>query len=347
MIADSTIRMTTLATCAGCAAKISPEALAGMLPAFADHVDSRLLVGLQTSDDAAVYHMGDDVAIVQTTDFFTPIVDDPWTFGAIAAANAMSDVYAMGGEVRFALNIAAFPETLPAPVISAILEGGAAKVREAGAVVAGGHTITTVEPIYGLSVTGEVHPERMWTKSGAQPGDVLFLTKAIGTGVITTTMKNDRAPASFGAAAVQSMLTLNRRAAAFGREQLVHACTDITGYSLAGHCHEVAARSGVKLTLVSSAIPLLEGAAAAVQMEQIPGGLTRNRRYFSAQGVRIGTDVDATIATLCFDPQTSGPLLFAVPQHRADVFAGEAADAALPLWRIGQVSAGEGVDIVA
>ncbi len=347
MIADNAIRMTSLATCAGCAAKISPEALAGMLPAFAGHVDPRLLVGLQTSDDAAVYQIRPETAIVQTTDFFTPIVDDPWTFGAIAAANAMSDVYAMGGEVRFALNIAAFPDTLPADVIAAILAGGAAKVREADAVIAGGHTITTVEPIYGLSVTGDVHPDAMWTKSGARPGDVLFLTKAIGAGVITTTIKNDRAPASFGAAAIESMLTLNRRAAAFGREHVVHACTDITGYSLAGHCQEVATRSGVQITLNSDSIPLLDGALEAVEMEQIPGGLTRNRRYFSAQGVRIAAGVDASIATLCFDPQTSGPLLFAVPQHHADVFEGDAVEANLPLWRIGHVLAGEGVDIVA
>ncbi|MGD9714147.1 MAG: selenide, water dikinase SelD [Thermomicrobiales bacterium] len=347
MIIEETIRMTSLATCAGCAAKISPEALASMLPAFTDHTDLRLLIGLQTSDDAAVFRVTPDLAIVQTTDFFTPIVDDPWTFGAIAAANAISDIYAMGGEVRFALNIAAFPESLAPDIISAILEGGAAKVREAGGVIAGGHTITTVEPIYGLSVTGDVHPERLWTKSGARPGDVLFLTKRIGAGVITTTLKNQQAPPAFGDAAIESMLTLNRTAAAFARRFPVHACTDITGYSLSGHCHEVASRSGVKISLSASSLPLLEGARRAVELEQIPGGLLRNRHYFTGHGVRVADEVDPVVATLCFDPQTSGGLLFAVPRTHADAFERDAGEDGLPLWRIGYVSEGDGVDVVA
>jgi len=347
MVMKDSIRMTSLATCAGCAAKISPEALAGMLPAFADHADPRLIVGLQTSDDAAVYQMSDDLAIVQTTDFFTPIVDDPWTFGAIAAANAMSDVYAMGGEVRFALNIVAFPDTLPASAVAAILEGGASKVREANAVIAGGHTITTEEPIYGLSVTGEVHPGRIWTKSGAKPGDELFLSKSIGTGVITTMLKNESAPVEFGAAAVVSMLTLNRHAAAFARKHEIHACTDITGYSLAGHCHEVAIRSAARIVIEASSVPLLDGAIEAVGLGQIPGGLKRNRRYFSAQGVRMADEVDEVIAALCFDPQTSGPLLFAVPESAARAFERDAHAENIPIWSIGRVAAGEGVDIIA
>lgn len=338
--------MTSLAACAGCAAKLSPEALAGLLGPFRSQHDPRLLVGLQTSDDAAVYQLSSDQAVVQTTDFFTPIVDDPWTFGAIAAANAMSDVYAMGGDVRFALNIAAFPADLPGAVISAILDGGAAKVREAGGVIAGGHTITTEEPIYGLSVTGEVHPDRIWTKAGAEPGDVVFLSKPIGAGVITTALKNEAMATAAGEEAIASMLNLNRQASEFARDFPVNACTDVTGYSLAGHALEVAERSGARLEITASALPLFEAASRAVELGQIPGGLVRNEGYFRRQGVRIAAEVDSTLATLCFDPQTSGGLLFTLPAGAASEFEAAASESALPLWRIGQVTAGSGVDII-
>jgi selenide,water dikinase len=347
MTDTTTIRMTSLATCAGCAAKISPEALSGILPSFAGHTDDRLIVGLQTSDDAAVYRMSADIAVVQTTDFFTPIVDDPWTFGAIAAANAMSDVYAMGGDVRFALNIAAFPDSLPADALNAILAGGAAKVSEAGGVIAGGHTITTLEPIYGLSVTGEVHPDRVWTKAGARPGDVLFLSKRIGAGVISTTLKNQAAAPSFGDAAIASMLTLNRAASEFARAWEISSCTDVTGYSLAGHAHEVAVRSGVRIAIDAGRIPLLEGAIEAVELGQIPGGLTRNQRYFTGQGVRMASEVPAELATLCFDPQTSGGLLFTIAAAEATRFEEAADRQSIALWRIGIVTEGEGVEILA
>lgn len=340
------IRLTALASCAGCAAKISPEALSGLLPGFASHADPRLIVGLQTSDDAAVYRMTDSLALVQTTDFFTPIVDDPWTFGAIAAANAMSDVYAMGGDVRFALNIAVFPESMPASVSTAILAGGAAKVQEAGGVIAGGHTITSLEPIYGLSVAGEVDPRRVWTKAGARPGDVVLLSKRIGTGVISTALKNQAIPPSAGEAATASMLTLNRASSELGRSFPVSSCTDITGYSLAGHAHEVATRSGVRLVIEATAIPLLDNAITAVELGQIPGGLTRNQRYFAGQGVRLAAGISPHLATLCFDPQTSGGLFFTLPLEAAAEFQRESTLQGLPLWRIGTVTDGEGVEFL-
>jgi selenide,water dikinase len=346
MILEEEIRLTAMAACAGCAAKINPETLSQLLQPFSGHIDPRLIVGLQTSDDAAVYRLSDTLAVIQTVDFFTPIVDDPWTFGAIAATNSMSDVYAMGGEVRFALNVAAFPEEMSRSTIATIFEGGAAKVAEAGAVVAGGHTITTAEPLFGMSVMGEAHPDRIWTKAGARPGDCLFLTKPIGTGVLTTSLKNQDADPDSLDGAVASMTTLNRAAAAFAREQTVHACTDITGYSLAGHSHEVAAKSGVAIELSASRIPLLHGAEDAVGRNHVPGGLMRNQRYFTSQGVHIDARVAPNLATLMFDPQTSGGLLFAIPVDAAGRFVNGASNEGIPCWEVGRVTAGAGVRIV-
>ena len=327
---------------------MGPAALAQVLRPLTLRSHPDLLVGLQTSDDAAVYRLAPDLAIIQTVDFFTPIVDDPWTYGAIAAANSMSDVYAMGGDVRLALNVAAFPESLPAETLSAIFEGGATKVAEAGAIIAGGHTVTDDEPKYGLSVTGVIHPDRILTKAGARPGDRLFLTKPIGTGIVTTALKRDAAEPAHVEAAVAAMLTLNRAASLAAREAGdIHACTDITGFGLLGHAAEVAVKSGVALRLRAGAVPLLPGALAYAAAGQIPGGLNRNRDFYTLAdgGFRISPAVDPAVATLLFDPQTSGGLLLSVAEDRAPYLRSAFAAAGLPLWEIGAVLPGAGIDV--
>ena len=278
--------------------------------------DPRLLVGIETADDAGVYQINETTALIQTLDFFTPIVDDPYMFGQIAAANSLSDVYAMGGKPLTAMNIVAFPiGCLPAEVLGDILRGGQDKVIEAGAVIVGGHSIEDSEPKYGLSVTGIVHPDEILTNAGAQPGDLLILTKAIGTGVLSTAAKADLFPEGV-AAAVDSMAALNRTAAEVALQYKVHACTDITGFGLLGHVYEMASGSGVSIKLQSASIPLLPDAAAAAAMGLVPGGAYTNREYFKT--VTIDSSVPVYIQDLCFDPQTSGGLLFSVPADRAN-----------------------------
>ena len=278
--------------------------------------DPRLLVGIETADDAGVYQINETTALIQTLDFFTPIVDDPYMFGQIAAANSLSDVYAMGGKPLTAMNIVAFPiGCLPAEVLGDILRGGQDKVIEAGAVIVGGHSIEDSEPKYGLSVTGIVHPDKILTNAGAQPGDLLILTKAIGTGVLSTAAKANLFPEGV-AAAVDSMAALNRTAAEVALQSKVHACTDITGFGLLGHVYEMASGSGVSIKLQSASIPLLPDAAAAAAMGLVPGGAYTNREYFKT--VTIDSSVPVYIQDLCFDPQTSGGLLFSVPADRAN-----------------------------
>jgi selenide,water dikinase len=327
---------------------MGPAALAQVLRplALATHPD--LVVGLQTSDDAAVFRLAPDLAIVQTVDFFTPIVDDPWAYGAIAAANSMSDIYAMGGTVLFALNVAGFPEDLPAEMITSIYAGAAAKVAEAGAIIAGGHTVTDAEPKFGLVVTGTIHPDQVWTKAGAQPEDILFLTKPIGTGIITTALKGQMATGYDVAAATASMLTLSRTASAAARAAGgVHAATDITGFGLLGHATEMAEKSGVALRIAAGAVPLLPGTRGYAEAGHIAGGLGRNRDYFERHGggIRFDAAVDAMSRTMLFDPQTSGGLLFAVDPRRAERFRTAFADAGVDLWQIGQVIAGAGINV--
>lgn len=342
------IRLTTLASTAGCAAKMGPAALASVLEPLTRGSHPDLLVGLQTSDDAAVYRLTDDVALVQTVDFFTPIVDDPFTFGAIAAANAMSDVYAMGGTVLFGLNVAAFPEDLPAEAIGQILAGAAAKVAEADALIAGGHTIVDPEPKFGLVVTGVVHPLGFWTKAGAQPGDRLFLTKRLGTGIVVTAAKRGNASTADLQAAIDSMLTLNRRAAEVLRETGgVHAATDVTGFSLLGHGSEIAAKSGVNLVIEADAVPLLPGVLDYAAGGNLPGGLGRNRDHYTthAGGVRFAADVDPLRQAAFFDPQTSGGLLLSICPRRAEDVRQAFAVAGVPFWEIGEVREGAGIDV--
>jgi len=307
-----------------------------------------LLIGLAEPDDAAVYKLNDQQAIISTTDFFPPVVDDPYAFGAIAAANALSDVYAMGGEPLFAINLVAFPDTLDLAILTDILRGGGENIKAAGAVIAGGHTVTDKEPKYGLAVTGVVHPERIFTKGGAQPGDALILTKPLGTGVITTALKREQADPAHVQAAVESMMRLNQSAAraatALGKPH-IHAITDITGYSLLGHAHEMAHLSAANFTFWFDALPWLPGAREYAQLGTFPGGTTRNADYF-----RQWTDFAPTISEeaqmLCFDPQTSGGLLIAVAAAYADGLIEAIERGGAWAWKIGSVNAGSGRIIV-
>ncbi len=310
-----------------------------------DHPD--LLVGLHTSDDAAIYRIGDR-AIIQTVDFFAPVVDDPYTYGAIAAANAMSDVYAMGGEVLLALNIVAFPDSLPSEILSEILQGGADKVAEAGGVIAGGHSVVDREPKYGLCVTGVVDQGHITTKGGAKAGDCLVLTKPIGTGAITTALKAEKAEPAHVQAAVESMLRLNRAAAQAFRALGVRACTDVTGFGLLGHASEMAAASGAAFHFTAADVPLLPGALAYAERGILPGGLGRNRAYFQMEfagklRVRIDDAVPGPLADLLLDPETSGGLLAAVPRDRLTDLASLFAASGQPYWIVGEVREGQDV----
>lgn len=328
---------------------MGPEALAQVLRPLSQHTHPDLLVGLQTSDDAAVFRLAEDLAIIQTVDFFPPVVDDPFTYGAISAANSMSDIFAMGGEVLFALNIAAFPDDLPREMLTAIFEGGAAKVVEAGGVIAGGHTVTDDEPKYGLSVTGRLHPDRILTKAGARPGDRLYLTKPIGTGIVTTALKNGAAGADDLAAAVDSMLTLNRAASRLVRDSAATACTDVTGFGLLGHAFEIAEKSGVGLRVSAAAVPLLPGAQRYAADGHQPGGLDRNRAYFSGHptgGVSLAATIAADVAALLFGPETSGGLLIAIPASAAADLESAFGAAGLPLWPIGEATDRGGIEVM-
>lgn len=291
--------------------------------------DPSLLVGLAPFDDAAVYQLTDDVALVSTTDFFPPLVDDPSDFGAIAAANACSDVFAMGGRVVLAVNIAAFPEELPTDVIAAIFAAASATVLEAGGTIAGGHTIRNPEPIFGLAVQGVVDPMHIFRKSGAQAGDIAILSKPLGTGLVTAA-----GSAADKKVAIAGMRTLNRVAAEQLREHQdnVHAVTDVTGYGLAGHGWEIAERSGVTLVVDTSALPLYPGAFEIAKSGHRTGGDPRNRQYV---GDHLTATADEAHIAICMDPQTSGGLLAAVPQHIADFLIASGSWTA-----IGQFSAG-------
>jgi selenide, water dikinase len=307
-----------------------------------------LLVGLQTSDDAAVYRLSDELAVIQTVDFFPPVVDDAYTYGAIAAANAMSDVYAMGGEVLFGLNIAAWPENLPAEMLSRVFAGGADKMAEAGAVIAGGHTVTDDEPKYGLCVTGTIHPDRILTKAGAQAGDRLYLTKPIGAGIILTALKREAAEPEHVVEAVASMQRLNREASRLLQEVGVNACTDVTGFGLAGHAAEMAEKSGVRLYIAMAAVPLLTGALRYAELGMVPGGNGRNRAHFTSPGphaVQTPPDLARSLDDLLHDPQTSGGLLISVAADRATALERAFQAAKQPLWPIGEVVAGSGVEV--
>lgn len=304
-----------------------------------------MLVGLSEPDDAAVYQLDSTRAIISTTDFFPPVVDDPYDFGAIAAANALSDVYAMGGRPLMAINLVAFPEDLDKTILSEILRGGAETVKEAGAAIAGGHSITDAEPKYGLSVTGEVEIEKIIRKSGARPGDVLILSKRLGTGVITTALKRDLVAPEHLEAAVESMSRLNRVAAELAQRHSVHAMTDITGFGLVGHGLEMAKLSGVTFRLNMSDIALLPGTAEYARNGVFPGGMERNREYYSAW-LSINGQLAEYEQGLLFDPQTSGGLLMSVSAERADNLLADLQSQGEEAFALGDVVAGPGNIVV-
>jgi selenide,water dikinase len=300
-----------------------------------------LLVGLDAPDDAAVYRVAPDRAIISTVDFFPPVVDDPYTFGAVAAANALSDIYAMGGEPLFAVNLVAYPDGLGLDILTEILRGGAEKVREAGAVVAGGHTVTDREPKYGLAVTGTVHPDRIVPKGGAQDGDILILTKALGTGTITTALKQGRASETHVAAAVAAMMHLNRAASACARLARVHAMTDITGFGLLGHAHEMAHLAGADFSMRPAALRWIDGARDYAAAGIFPGGMARNRDFYS-QWVDLGVALPPTDLDLLYDPQTSGGLLMAVHPDDATSLMADLAAHGEQAALVGTVHSGTG-----
>ena len=332
--------------------------LAGFFPATAY---PNVVVGLGEPDDAAVVRLDDERALIATTDFFTPIVDDPWTYGAIAAANAMSDVYAMGGEVIFCLNLAGFPADLEGEIIAQIFAGGASKVREAGAVITGGHTINGPEPFYGLSVTGLIHPDKVIRKGGAQPGDQLFLTKPLGTGIITTAAKRTGPAESEAdrtarraqgrpdlepnhlAEAVASMLRLNRAAARAALAANVRSGTDITGFGLLGHASEMMlAAEGSGFRIRAADLPALPGVWAYIAGSYLTRGSTRNPQHFGRHVV-FGPGVTSAQRSLLWEAETSGGLLLAVPAEQADRFIDACTEAGQRYWLIGEVVAGEGI----
>jgi selenide,water dikinase len=315
--------------------------LQGMFPA--DRFP-KLLVGLAAGDDAAVYRVGADRALIQTVDFFPPIVDDPYDYGAIAAANAMGDVYAMGGEVALALNICCFPEELPAALLQEILRGGAEKVAEAGGVLVGGHTVNDPVLKYGLAVTGFVHPDQVWTKAGARPGDFLVLTKPLGTGLTTTALKRKQLSSQAIAGTISGMKRLNRRAAALLRSAGTRACTDVTGFSLLGHALEMAEASCVRFRLALRAIPLLDRTGEAVRLDAFPGGSYRNREYYQDR-VSFVPSIDELERLALFSPETSGGLLAAVPAERVKALREESEREGEPLWVIGRVVEGSGIEV--
>jgi selenide,water dikinase len=304
-----------------------------------------LLVGLEVSDDAAVYRVSDEVAVIQTVDFFTPVVDDPYDYGAIAAANAMSDVYAMGGEVTLALNICGFPPELPPEIVGEILRGGAEKIAEAGGVLAGGHTIDAKEPTYGLAVMGLIHPGRVWTKGGAQPGDVLVLTKPLGVGIVTTALKGGVADPAHVAEAVASMQRLNREAARLIGQIGANACTDVTGFALLGHACEMAQKGGVRLRFPFDKLPFVAGAVGYADDNLFPGGSCNNQRAYEAI-VDFAPSLSEEMQLLLFTPETSGGLLAAIPSEKLDALLTLFADAGHPCWVVGEVVEGEGIDVV-
>lgn len=310
MIPDEEVRLTSMVHTAGCAAKIGPGALAGVLEKLPKFDDPNLLVGIETSDDGAVYRINDDVAMIQTLDFFPPMVDDPYVFGQVAAANALSDIYACGGEPKTALNIVAWPNCVNPKFLGEILRGGADKVKEAGAVLAGGHSIQDDVPKYGLSVTGFVHPDKIWKNCGARPGDVLILTKPLGTGIVNTAVKAEMASPEAEQEVIRVMTTLNRKAKQIAERYEIHSCTDVTGFGLLCHGLEMAKGSSARIIIHAGTLPVQQAAIEYAMMGLIPEGAYRNRA-FAGEEVDV-SGVEEYLQDICFDPQTSGGLLFSV-----------------------------------
>jgi selenide,water dikinase len=331
------IRLTELTECGGCAAKLGADLLADALSGLgAQPAPAELIAGLNPPDDAAAYLVSPNLAIIGTLDFFPPLVDDARTYGEIAAANALSDVFAMGGRVLFALSIAAFPEDLPRDTLVAIFEGASAKVREAGGTLAGGHTIRDPEPKYGLAVIGAAHPDRLFRKGGARPGDTLLLTKRLGTGLLVSGRRQGKTSDAHLDAAIEQMTTLNRAAAEVFVEHRIRGATDVTGFGLLGHGLEMARASGTRLVFEAAALPALDGALDLARAGVETGGAAHNRRYV-LPALTVGEGVAPELLTLAHDPQTSGGLLAAVaPTVIATVEAGLDARG-VEHWRVGRV----------
>jgi selenide, water dikinase len=337
------VRLTDLASCGGCAAKYSAARLEQLLQGFVPVEAENLLVGLAPADDAAVYRMDDERALIFTLDFFPPVVDDPGDYGAIAATNALNDVFAMGGTPLLALSIAAFPEELPMEMLAAIFAAADAQVRAAGGLLAGGHTIRDQEPKYGLAVIGTVHPDGIWPKNGAKAGDALFLTKPLGTGLIMTGYKNGLAGTQQLTRAIRWMRTLNKDAADVLRPLSPNAVTDVTGFGLFGHAHEMADRSGVRLVLESERFPAIDGALDLARNGVRTSGDPRNRD-FAAAHVSVNGLPDS-LEALGFDPQTAGGLLVSVPAERGPALEAEFEARRLFVRRVGRVDEGSGVTV--
>ena len=333
---EQDVKLTKLSRCAGCGAKVGAGVLAQLLEGIKVHEDPDLLVGFDKSDDASVYRVTDDLALVQTVDFFPPIADDPYLFGQIAATNALSDVYAMGGEPKLALNLMCVPKTMPSEAVHQMLRGGYDKVYEAGCLITGGHSIFDDEPKYGLAVTGFVHPDRVLTNSGARPGDVLLLTKPLGVGVLSTAHKGGMASEEGMALAYRLMTTLNRAARDVLVKYRVHACTDVTGFSLLGHLLEMAQGSGVRAVVHADRVDVIPEALELARLGVLPEGMYRNRS-FAAPWVDPG-EVPLHRQDVLYDPQTAGGLLAAVDPDDAEAAWEELRDCVPSAQRIGEMA---------
>ena len=334
---ETNVKLTKLASCAGCGAKVGAGTLASMLQGFQTHFDERLLVGYDKSDDASVFQLDEETALVQTLDFFPPIVDDPYLFGQIAATNALSDIYAMGGEPRLALNILCIKDTMDAETVQEILRGGYSKAYEANTIITGGHTIHGAEPIYGLSVSGFVHPKKVLTNSGACAGDVLILTKPLGIGILTTAAKADLVDESLLKRIYAQMTFLNKTAAHVMRKYEVHSCTDVTGFSLLGHSFEMAQGSNCTIHIETENVPYHTEAYEFAEMGFIPAGAYRNRQ-FAENGVYAPDHVSRALQDIFYDPQTSGGLLIAVSENDAAKMIHELIESGVQASVIGYVT---------
>ncbi len=333
---EQDVKLTKLSRCAGCGAKVGAGVLARLLEGLQVHRDPNLLVGFDRSDDASVYRLSDELALVQTVDFFPPIADDPYLFGQIAAANALSDVYAMGGEPKLALNLMCIPRDMPDEAVHRMLRGGYDKVYEAGCLITGGHSIFDDEPKYGLAVTGFVHPDRVLTNSGARPGDVLLLTKPLGVGVLSTAHKGGMASEEGMALAYRLMTTLNRAARDVLVKYRVHACTDVTGFALLGHLLEMAQGSGVRAVVHADRVDVIPEALELARLGVLPEGMYRNRS-FAAPWVDPG-QIPLHRQDVLYDPQTAGGLLAAVDPDDAEAVWEELRDCVPSAQRIGEMA---------
>lgn len=318
-----TVRLTKQVKAGGCASKLPPGSLRTVLSHLPEQRSENLIVGFDTSDDAGVFGLSDKQALVQTVDFFTPMVDDPFTYGRVAATNALSDVYAMGGSAITALALVCFPQDGDLRILEEIMRGGLSTMQEAGCVVVGGHSVRDNEIKFGYAVTGLIHPQRVFTNSGARPGDRLILTKALGTGVITTALKQDKAASEWVEGAVRSMTTSNRLASeiAIDPQYEVHAMTDVTGFGLMGHAREMAFASSASLKIDVHAVPVMAGARDCIGFGSIPGGLVSNREFAECVVLYESVDLPSDLVQLMYDPQTSGGLLIAVAQKSAEPLA--------------------------